>query len=802
MQSASQRLAHSYASLYLDESSDLTPGDLQVIEVFVRFFNDTSELGGARLLDQVDLTTARSAVFEFAAFADAVRVSGTFADFETCLRERPNRILAHLGLALCICRARGAPPAHRGKITVRFVGLRPPLQLSNLKASMVGRLVSVSGYVVRVSSIQPLVVQATFECPKCGDTTSIGFEGGKYSPPSRCDNTQCRSKNFELRRDTATTVDFQTIKLQETDNDLADAGRVPRTVEVELIADLVDACIPGDLVTVVGVVKSVNSDLKSGKSGKRAMANSLFLLYVEANSITNSRQSSSGTGPQDFSKSRDNEEVSAALFSTDDLYSIRGIAHEPNCFEWICSSLCPSIFGHEHVKAGLILGLFGGSRPQSHARDRLSVRTDAHILVVGDPGLGKSQMLRAVSQVAPRSVYVCANTTTASGLTVTVSKEAGGSGDVALEAGALVLSDQGVCCIDEFDKIGCDHHCLLEAMEQQQVSVAKSGVVASLSARCSVIAAANPVGGHYDSGRTISENLKMSAPLLSRFDLAFILLDKPEELNDARISDHVMRTHGRAAGGGGGGRVYNSSSQHQAYNDVEQRQHEASEYAGDVHSETGGRVAMRIREVVAQSRRHPIAPEMLRKYIMYARKYIHPKLTGAAATVLQRLYLKIRNESRNGDAIPITTRQLESLVRLAQARARSELRDKVTESDALDVVMLMEESMLEAFSDEKGQLDFGRKGGMSLAKQAKTFIAELNKCASRKNSPLFSTNELSEIISRMNLKVLDVHSFLEMLNDQSFLLKKGGRMWELTTSQQSSSAGHSSQGKYRRRDSR
>ena len=195
----------------------------------------------------------------------------------------------------------------------------------------------------------------------------------------------------------------------------------------------------------------------------------------------------------------------------------------------------------------------------------------------------------------------------------------------------------------------------------------------------------------------------MSAPLLSRFDLAFILLDKPEELNDARISDHVMRTHGRAGGGGSGGSgsvgsTYGySSSQHQPFMQADQRRQEASEYAGDTHSEAGGRVAMRIRAVAARSRRHPITPEMLRKYIMYARKYIHPKLTGAAATVLQRLYLKIRNESRNGDAIPITTRQLESLVRLAQARARSELRDKVTESDALDVVMLMEESMLEAF---------------------------------------------------------------------------------------------------------
>lgn len=305
--------------------------------------------------------------------------------------------------------------------------------------------------------------------------------------------------------------------------------------------DLVDTCIPGDLITVSGIVRFINADVAAGKTNKRAMANSLFLLYVEANAVQTGRRrverhaastasASTSTTPSDPEEDRGDEHM--GMFTVDELHQIREIAMDEDSFAWVVHSLCPAIFGHENVKAGLALGLFGGSRNDDNQKDKLSVRSDPHILVVGDPGLGKSQMLRAVSQISPRSVYVSANTTTASGLTVTVSKERGPGNDVALEAGALVLSDQGLCCIDEFDKIGCDHHCLLEAMEQQQVSIAKAGVVATLSARCSVIAAANPVGGHYDSRKTISENLKMSTALLSRFDLVFILLDKPETEHD------------------------------------------------------------------------------------------------------------------------------------------------------------------------------------------------------------------------------------------------------------------------------
>jgi len=381
------------------------------------------------------------------------------------------------------------------------------------------------------------------------------------------------------------------VKVQEVDNSLADAGRVPRTVEVELTQGLVDSCIPGDVVTIVGIVKSVNADHAAGKAGKRAASNSLFLLYVSANSVTNNRSNSS-TG---HASSVADDDQSQGQFTTEELIAIREIATDPDSFAHVVGSICPSIYGHEHVKAGLALGLFGGSKAQEFSRDRLTVRSDPHVLVVGDPGLGKSQMLRAAAQVAPRSVYVSANTTTASGLTVTVSKESGGGGgDVVLEAGALVLSDQGVCCIDEFDKIGCDSHCLLEAMEQQQISIAKSGIVASLSARCSVLAAANPCGGHYDNSKTVNENLKMPSALLSRFDLVFILLDKPEESHDRMLSEYIMQSHSMS------------------------RERPRSTAAGPGPSEMDGhRVVHEIRCAEARNQnRPPIPPDLLRQYIM------------------------------------------------------------------------------------------------------------------------------------------------------------------------------------------
>jgi DNA helicase MCM8 len=437
-------------------------------------------------------------------------------------------------------------------------------------------------------------------------------------------------------------------------------------------------------------------------------------------------------------------------------------ANGGTCLGLLIASLCPTIFGHELVKAGLLLGLFGGTKNQTDSK--VNVRSDIHVLIVGDPGLGKSQMLRAASSIAPRAVYVCGNTSTTAGLTVAISRE-GRGGETTIEAGALVLSDQGVCCIDELDKMSCDPHALLEAMEQQSISIAKSGMVTSLKSRASVLAAANPIGGHYNRRKTVCENLKMATALLTRFDLVFILLDKPDDGHDRKISEHIMRTHALASNLADTSVIsddmFTGFSSHIENND-------SSEMT----------LSQRLRREANFFSERPLNPDILRKYVEFSRQHIHPKLTAAAAKVLQRLYLTLRSQQSLGKSIPVTTRHLESLIRLSQARAKIELRDEVTEDDAKDVVQLLQESLLDAFTTETGEIDLKRKGGMSIAKQVKALAQMLSKEANLKGSTMFSRVEILEIILRMKLEK-DGSSLIDVMMTESYLLAKGNKTYQL-----------------------
>lgn len=301
-------------------------------------------------------------------------------------------------------------------------------------------------------------------------------------------------------RSSSVTIDWQKIRIQEIDTEHNEVGRIPRTVECELTRDLVECCVPGDQITVCGIAKVISAD-QNQEYVSRASGKNSFTMYVDCNSVSNSKQVEQGY--TDIMK-----------FGPKDMQAIMAIARDPDPFNLIINSLCPAIFGHDIVKAGLAMCIFGGCHKFTKEKDKLTVRGDPHMLVVGDPGLGKSQLLNAVALVAPRGIYVCGNTTSTSGLTVTVVRDAQ-TGDFSLEAGALVLADQGVCCIDEFDKMRNEHQALLEAMEQQTISIAKAGIVCSLPSRCSVIAAANPIGGHYKYVVTIC-NMLVVAKLLEK----------------------------------------------------------------------------------------------------------------------------------------------------------------------------------------------------------------------------------------------------------------------------------------------
>ncbi|XP_059646933.1 probable DNA helicase MCM8 [Cornus florida] len=657
------------------------------------------------------------------------------------------------------------------------------IALKNLKVAYIDRLVSVRGTVVKVSTVRPLVVQMDFACPKCGTSITRNFPDGKFSPPPTCIMHGCKNRTFNPIRSSARLIDFQKIRLQELlKSEHHEDGRVPRTLECELAEDLVDACIPGDMVTVTGIIRVINNYMDIGGGKSKGKNQGLYYLYLEVVSIKNSK---SQPMPEDLQDTNTDARVTELFdlfsFSPRDLEFIVKFSEEngSDIFRQILQSICPSIYGHELVKAGITLALFGGVRKHSMDQNKVPVRGDIHVIIVGDPGLGKSQLLQAAAAVSPRGIYVCGNATTNAGLTVAVVKDPMTS-DYAFEAGAMVLADRGLCCIDEFDKMSAEHQALLEAMEQQCVSIAKAGLVASLSARTTVLAAANPVGGHYNRAKTVNENLKMSAALLSRFDLVFILLDKPDELLDKRVSEHIMSLH---AG-------------HGEQSPAAKKLCTVSLSARGIDmSAKGGSLVSRLRlDPKKDSDFVPLPGPLLRKYIAYARSYIFPRMSKSAAEILQKFYLQLRDHNTSADGTPITARQLESLVRLAAARARLELREEITAQDALDVVEIMKESLYDKYVDEHGFVDFGRSGGMSQQKEAKRFLSALNKQSELQQKDCFSISEIYSLADRIGLRVPDIDTFVDNLNSIGYLLKKGPKTYQVLSSSYSRSQSSRSKG--------
>jgi DNA helicase MCM8 len=295
---------------------------------------------------------------------------------------------------------------------------------------------------------------------------------------------------------------------------------------VELTAELVGRLVPGDVVVVTGIVKALSATCNTGRQGGGERKSGLLNLVIEGIGLQNVSRGGSVSGAGGEFQS----DVVSCL-TEQDVGLISSVANGGDCFYELVHSLCPLILGHESVKIGLLLALFGGCSGEESNK-----RPDVHCLIVGEAGMGKSQLLRACAEVSPKGIFVTGNTSSTSGLTVTLAKD--GNGEFSLEAGALVLADMGVCCIDEFDKLTAEQSALLESMEQQTISIAKAGIVCTLSSRTSILAAANPVGGTYKGNRTFSENVKLSGPLLSRFDLIYVLLDNPADRDDM-IAQHV-----------------------------------------------------------------------------------------------------------------------------------------------------------------------------------------------------------------------------------------------------------------------
>jgi replicative DNA helicase Mcm len=543
------------------------------------------------------------------------------------LLEKPDEYLKHANNA-AYAQLQTEDPEYAEKIadkqetaTVRLVRLLEAEQLRKLGSNHIGRLVMVEGIVVRSTPMRPMVMRATFKCKRCGEITPINQTGQFLKAPFVCSNPSCGAKGlFDFVQEESTFIDSQDLRMQERPEDLP-PGQLPRTLHIKLIgSEIVDIARPGDHVSIVGTVRAVSPSLP--RVGKLRT----FILHVEANSIE-----VLGKEPEIVLPSPEEEE------------KIHALAKDPWVHRKIMSSIAPSIYGYDHIKESIMYLLFGGV-PKN--LPDITIRGEMNALLIGDPGTAKSQLLQYVARIAPRGLYTSGRGTTAAGLTAAVLREKGGG--MSLEAGALVLADKGIACIDEMDKMRPeDRVAIHEAMEQHTVSVAKGGIVATLNARTAILAAANPALGRYEPHRTVAENISLPVTILSRFDLIFVLRDVPNKEADGKMSEHILEMHKKGL------------------SPVEP----------------------------------PVPSDMLRKYISYA-KGIKPVLTQEALQRLKDFYLAMRSASESeGSPVAITARQLESLVRIAEARARASLRKEVLTEDAEAAIAIMKRSLEEVGID-------------------------------------------------------------------------------------------------------
>lgn len=503
------------------------------------------------------------------------------------------------------------------------------VNLRKIRSQHIGQLLMVSGILTRASEVKPKIVEAVFICQRCGEVMPTKQLETKINQPSECFNPSCRRKGpFKLIIEESKFIDWQKIRIQEKPEELP-PGQLPRSLDAILIDDIVDTARPGDRITLTGILHSTPETTLRGGSLVT------FRSFLEVNNVDVSEV-----------------ELETVEITEEDEKKIKELAEDPFVYQKIIRSIAPSIYGMENVKEAVALLLFGG-QPKT-MEDGVKIRGDANILIVGDPGTAKSQLLQYVARIAPRGLYTSGKGTTAAGLTAAVLHDPD-TGTLILEAGALVIADRGVACVDEMDKMReQDRVAIHEAMEQGTVSIAKAGIVATLNARTAILAAANPALGRWNPYKSVAENFKLPATILSRFDLIFVLVDRPMEEQDKMMTDHILALH-----------------RSQAFDKAP-----------------------------------PIPPDLLRKYFVYARKNVHPKLSQNATDKLRGFYLEMRKMGEQPEApVPITARQLEALVRLSEARARMALHAEVLPEDAEAVIRLMQFSLRQVGRDEQGLFD-------------------------------------------------------------------------------------------------
>ena len=524
----------------------------------------------------------------------------------------------------------------KDEVRVRLVNFPLQRSLRQINAETIGTITSVSGMVVRASEVKPLAKELVFVCPDEHTTKIIQLKGMDVKMPVVCDDPNCKQRDFELKPEASKFIDFQLLRLQELPEDLP-PGQLPHYIDVTIKQDLVDNARPGDRVILTGIVRIEQESVAGVQRGHSG----LYRLRIEGNNI----EFLGGQGSK-LSRKVEKDEV-----SSEEEKMIKTLSQSPDVYQRLIDSFAPHIHGHSIIKEAIILLIVGAN--QRTLGDGSKIRGDINVFLVGDPGTAKSEMLKFCSRIAPRGLYTSGRGSTAAGLTAAIVKDK--TGIMMLEAGAVVLGDQGLVCIDEFDKMKPeDRSALHEVMEQQSVSIAKGGIVATLNARTSILAAANPMYGKYDPFKNITENVNLPIPLLTRFDLIFVVRDIPSKEKDEKIARHIIE---RFAPQG-------------------------------------------------TDKRSVIDVDLLTKYLSYAKRGI-PTMTKEAEEKILEYYLQMRNVESE-EMITVTPRQLEGIIRLSTARARLLMKDEVELEDAERAIFLLQSMLEDAGVDvNTGKVDLG-----------------------------------------------------------------------------------------------